>query len=180
MTSVGLNEIRPPKEDTRVGRSIDRRSTLSALPTPSKADAMKTKPMLALPLMLCGCASPPPSQMPRSASSTISPASTVAGSLDLMLTVTGSNFLCGHHKSNQAVRSSNGDQTQLATPVAGSTQLTAVVRANSLIRPVAAQLFVQSGFTRGDLPLTRGHSLSEAYMGESIRYRCERSVRRLS
>jgi hypothetical protein len=85
----------------------------------------------------------------------ISPSSAAAGSPDVVLTITGSNFLGARHNFSQAVWSSNGSQTELATTFVSSTQLTAVVPANLLISPVSAQVFVRTGDPMGDLPLRR-------------------------
>ncbi|MFB3917713.1 MAG: IPT/TIG domain-containing protein [Terriglobales bacterium] len=107
-------------------------------------------------LALWGCGSPdvrPDGRtFPSSANAiSISPTSVVAGSADVLLTITGSNFGSTRHNFSQAVWSSNGNQTPLATTFVSSTQLTAVVAANLLTSPVAAQVFVQTGDPMGDL-----------------------------
>lgn len=118
-------------------------------------------------LALCGCGSPgvrmgTPTPTPTPVSSedsiSISPTSAVAGSPDVLLTITGSNFAGARHNFSQAVWSSNGSETRLATTFVSSTQLTAVVPANLLISPVAAQVFVQTGDPMGDLPLRKSGS----------------------
>jgi hypothetical protein len=124
---------------------------------------MKTKPFLALLLMflaLWGCGSParPDGRTPPSDSISISPTSAIAGSADILLTITGSNFLGARHNFSQAVWSSDGIETGLATTFVSSTQLTAVVPADLLISPVAAQVFVQTGDQMGDLPLRKSGS----------------------
>jgi hypothetical protein len=90
----------------------------------------------------------------------ISPSTAVVGSPDLTLTITGSNFFGAPHNFSQAVWSSNGNDTLLVTTFVSSTQLTAVVPANLLISPVAAQVFVQTGDPMGDLPPRRTGSVS--------------------
>jgi hypothetical protein len=141
---------------------------------------MKTKPFLALSLLsltLGGCSSTPGRQLsqvqpPQLASITISPTSAVAGSPDLVLTITGSNFEGARHNFSQAVWSSNGSQTPLATTFGSSTQLKAVVSANLLISPVAAQVFVQTGDPMGDLPPRKsgsaGFSVTTAAVGPAM------------
>ena len=109
-------------------------------------------------LALWGCGSPgvpPDGRTPPSSANaiSISPSGAVAGSADVLLTITGSNFSGTRHNFSQAVWSNNGSQTPLATTFVSSTQLTAVVAANLLISPVAAQVFVQTGDPMGDLPL---------------------------
>ncbi len=115
-------------------------------------------------LALWGCEStnvhpsPPPvgaPGSPTSSSITISPSSAVAGSPDVVVTITGTNFEGRRHNFSQAVWLANGSQTLLATTFVSTTQLTAVVPANLLISPVAAQVFVQTGDPMGDLPLRK-------------------------
>jgi len=109
-------------------------------------------------LALCGCGSPTVRSDGRTSlnSISISPTSVVAGSADLTLTITGSHFLPrAQHKWSQAVWSSNGSQTELATTFVSTSQLTAVVPANLLISPGTAQVFVQTGDPMGDLPLRK-------------------------
>ena len=114
-------------------------------------------------LALWGCGSPgapPDGRTPPSSANalSISPTSAVAGSADLLLTITGSNFDNRRHNFSQAVWSANGSQTLLATTFVSSTQLTAVAPANLLISPVGAQVFVQTGDPMGDLPLRKSGS----------------------
>jgi hypothetical protein len=115
-------------------------------------------------LALWGCEStnvrpsPPPvgaPGLPGSSSITISPTSAVAGSPDITLTITGSNFEGRRHNFSQAVWVANTSQTPLVTTFVSTTQLTAVVPANLLTSPVAAQVFVQTGDPMGDLPLRK-------------------------
>jgi hypothetical protein len=104
-----------------------------------------------------GCGSPPDGQTsPLSPNGiSISPTSAVVGSADILLTVTGSNFEGLPHNSSQAMWSSNGTETPLATTFVSGTQLTAVVPANLLTSPVSAQVFVLTGDPMGDLPSTK-------------------------
>ncbi len=118
-------------------------------------------------LALWGCGSPGvlpagPTDLKKPVSSadsiSISPASALAGSADVVLTITGANFLGAPHNFSQAVWSSNGRQTLLATTFVSSTQLTAIVPADLLISPATAQVFVQTGDPMGYLPLRKSGS----------------------
>lgn len=112
-------------------------------------------------LVAWGCGSSPVKSENRSPASSqtdsisVSPASAAAGSADLVLSITGSNFSGTRHNFSQAVWSSNGSQTLLATTFVSGTQLTAVVPAALLISPVSAQVFVQTGDPMGDVPLRK-------------------------
>jgi hypothetical protein len=77
--------------------------------------------------------------------SSISPTSAVAGIPDLILTITGTNFLLGTKRGSQAVWGANGSDTPLDTTVLSSTQLTAVIPAALLSSPVKAGVFVFNG-----------------------------------
>jgi hypothetical protein len=77
--------------------------------------------------------------------SSISPTSAVAGSPDLILTITGTNFFLGPKRGSQAVWGANGSDTFLGTTVLSSTQLTAVIPAALLSSPVKAAVFVFNG-----------------------------------
>src|SRR4029077_18409103 len=90
--------------------------------------------------------------------SAISPTSAVAGSPDLTLTVTGSNFATGNaggfHSS--VVWS---DNTFLATTVVSDTQLTAVVPATLLINPGKVKISVQIFFFADSFPTAVSNSV---------------------
>ena len=94
---------------------------------------------------------PPQPQTPSGTAITISPATATAGSTDLTLTVTGSNFAAARHDSSLAVWVMNGSNTFLATTFVSSTQLSAVVPAALLVNPVVAEVFVQTGDPMGDV-----------------------------
>src|SRR5207248_4506346 len=66
-----------------------------------------------------------------------------AGSADLKVTITGSDFLEGTILS-QAVWSVNGGAVPLATTFVSSTQITAVIPAALLTNPVDAKVFVRN------------------------------------
>jgi Galactose oxidase, central domain len=106
---------------------------------------------------------PPPSFGGISISS-LSPSSEPAGSPDLMLTMAGSNLDLRHagtHQTNTvAVWSANGSDTTLPATVVSSTQLTAVVPAALLAKPVSAQLHVQKWYFADDTPFAESNSLS--------------------
>jgi hypothetical protein len=87
----------------------------------------------------------PPTQPSGSLSiNSVSPGSAVAGSPDLMLRVTGTNFDGAGAIRTKAVWSANGSNTLLVTTVASSTQLTATVPASLLAKPVTAQVFTET------------------------------------
>jgi hypothetical protein len=81
--------------------------------------------------------------------SAISPASAVAGSADLTLTITGSNF----HNAFSDTATAFWNGTSLKTTFVSSTEVTAVVPANLLQNPGTASVFVmnmdQMGFAEG-------------------------------
>jgi hypothetical protein len=79
---------------------------------------------------------------PPASITSISPTSAAAGSPDLKLTVTGSNFPTDVKFFSQVVWSANGSETFLATN-GGGTQLTAMIPADLLKNPISAQIFVQ-------------------------------------
>ena len=130
--------------------------------------------ILALGLTGCGGGSsaqspqPPPSPTPPPSAgglsiSSLSRSSAPAGSPDLMLTMAGSNLDLRHagtHQTNTvAVWSANGSDTTLAATVVSSTQLTAVVPAALLAKPVSAQLLVQKWYFADDTPFAQSNSL---------------------
>lgn len=91
--------------------------------------------------------------------SSISPASAIAGSPDLTVTITGQNFATAGPKFfNQAVWSVNGTQTMLAAGN-GQTQITAIIPAALLKNPVVAYMFVQI-IDQDGTPLSISQSLS--------------------
>ena len=119
--------------------------------------------ILALGLTGCGGGSsaqvqPPPPTVPTI--NAITPTSAVAGSADLKLTLTGSNFLGATHNSSQVAWSVNGNITLLPTTFVSSTQLTAVVPAALLTNPVAAAVLVETGDPMGDAALSQSNSVS--------------------
>ena len=126
-------------------------------------------------LAVCGCGSnsavqqpppaPTPSPTPSAGSvviSSISPASAVAGSPDLTLTITGSNFTGTRHNIRQAVWSANGSNTALATTFVTDTQLTAVIPAPLMSAPITVQIFIEYGDPMGDVPLKHSNAVSFA------------------
>ena len=112
---------------------------------------------------------PPPSPTPppsaRGLSITaLSPTSSPAGSPDLMVTIAGSNLDLRHAGTHQtdtfAVWSANGNDTTLFATVVSSAQLTTVVPAALLAKPVSAQLHVQKWYFADDTPFAESNSLS--------------------
>jgi hypothetical protein len=92
---------------------------------------------------------------PDQPSISISPTNAVAGSSDLTLTVTGTDFASAAHNRSYVVWSVNGANTVLTTTFVSSTKLTAVVPATLLTNPGATEVFVQTGDLMGDLPLSK-------------------------
>jgi len=165
-------EVEVEEDTTARFQHREQRTSANSSPVVFKEDAMTKQvlvPFSVLLLALWGCGSPavrpdgrtptPPSSPTTPPSSpnsfSISPTSAVAGSLDVLLTITGSNFLGRPHNFSQAVWSSNGSDTGLATTFLSSTQLTAIVPADLLISPVSAQVFLLTGDRMGDLPLQK-------------------------
>jgi hypothetical protein len=96
--------------------------------------------------------------------SSISPPSAVSGSPDLTLTIAGSNLDLRHSGSNHtftvAIWSANGTGTSLPTTVLSGTQLTAVVPAALLAKPVSALLSIQKSYFADDSPFAVSNTLS--------------------
>ena len=120
---------------------------------------------LILVLGLAGCGGgssaqvqPPPPTVPTI--SAVTPMSTVVGSADLKITLTGSNFLGATHDSSQAAWVVNGSATLLTTTFVSSTQLTAVVPKALLTEPTTAQVLLETGDPMGDLPLSESNSVN--------------------
>ena len=109
---------------------------------------------------LASCSSTPKSgSTPGSSSISISPMSAVAGSSDLTLTITGSNFDGAPHNFSQAVWSVNGINTLLSTTFDSNTKLAAVLPTALLTNPTTAQVFVQTGDPMGETPLLKSNSV---------------------
>ncbi len=89
---------------------------------------------------------PPPSNI------SISPTNAVAGSPDLTLTVTGSNFTNAPHRVNYVIWSASGAKTSLHGTFFSNTKLTAVIPAALLTRPDTAQVHVEIWDQMGDVP----------------------------
>jgi len=90
----------------------------------------------------------------------ISPSSAVAGSPDLTVTVTGSNFANADHNKSLVVFSENGVDTFLHTTFVSGTQLTAVIPAALLASAVTATVLVETGDPVGSLPFSKSNSVS--------------------
>jgi hypothetical protein len=90
----------------------------------------------------------------------ISPVSAIAGSSDLVLIVTGSNFVDDTHNKSVVVWSANGTDTFLATTFVSSTQLTGVIPAALLANPVTARVLVETGDPLGSLPFSKSTSIN--------------------
>jgi Galactose oxidase, central domain len=121
--------------------------------------------MVAIALWGCGGGSSAKVQQPQPQTGiatirSINPTSAAVGSADLMLSVTGSNFLGERHNLSQAAWSANGSITFLATTYVSSTQLTVVVPAALLSNPITAQVLVETGDPMGDIALAKSNSLS--------------------
>lgn len=121
--------------------------------------ARKAAAICALSLLIgiggCGSYSSPartPAAVPEIS---ISPVSVVAGSSDLVLTVTGSKFTDDAHNKSVVVWSANGSDQSLATSLVSKTQLTAVVPAALLAQPVTAKVLVERGDPAGSGPFSQ-------------------------
>ncbi len=105
----------------------------------------------------CGSYSSPASPIPKPGFS-ISPVAAVAGSSDLVLTVTGSNFFDDAHNQSIVVWSANGTDQFLATSFVSRSQLTAVIPAALLAQPVTAKVLVEKGDPMGSNPFSKSAS----------------------
>ena len=92
--------------------------------------------------------------------SSISPMMALAGSPDLMLTVTGSNFVDDTHNKSEVVWLVNGGYTALTTTFVSSSQLTAVIPAALLASPATAKVSVETGDPEGSGPFSKSNSVS--------------------
>jgi IPT/TIG domain/Galactose oxidase, central domain len=96
--------------------------------------------------------------------SSISPASAVAGSMDLTVTIAGSNLDLRHAGSHSTftsvVWSANGTDTMLPATVISSAQLTAVVPAALLAKAVTARLSVLKVYYMDDAPFAVSNTLN--------------------
>src|SRR5207245_5481005 len=101
---------------------------------------------------------------PPAGSISISPTSAVAGSPDLTLTVTGSNFTNAPNKVNYVIWSAPGSKTSLSTTYVSSTQLTAVIPAalmsTPMSTPVSAKVWVEIWDRLGDVPEFTSNAVS--------------------
>ena len=113
-----------------------------------KADVMRFLGAIALLFLLSGLAScggnsskeqMPPPQILTPAITSVSPPSATAGSADLALTLTGSNFAANATVTWQAANSS---QTNLIATLVNSTTITAVAPSSLLSGPSSASIFV--------------------------------------
>lgn len=109
--------------------------------------------------ILWGCGSPARPQPTDSPFITLSPNSVLAGSSDLKLTITGTNFAgagacrtCAH---SVVAWSANGRTTALATTFVSSSKLSAIVPAALLSNPIAARVFVETVIGQEDSPRSK-------------------------
>lgn len=102
---------------------------------------------------------PPPPPPPAPAIDAILPTSVVAGSADLTLTITGSNFVEGRFKGSHAAWVAGGDTTLLATIFVSRTRLIAVIPAALLSDSATAQVLLKTGDLMGDVPLLRSNAI---------------------
>jgi hypothetical protein len=91
--------------------------------------------------------------------SSLSPSSTIAGSSDLKLSISGSNFDAGAHRVNKIVWTAKGASTSIATTFLNNTELTAVLPAKFLASPVTASVTVEVWDVMGDAPLATSNAL---------------------
>ena len=116
----------------------------------------------------CGSYSSPATTPAPAPDISISPVSVVAGSSDLVLTVTGSNFVDDAHNKSIVVWSANGSDQSLATSFISSSQLTAVIPAPLLAQPVTAKVFVEKGDPMGSLPFSKSASVEFGVMAGPV------------
>jgi hypothetical protein len=116
--------------------------------------------LLILLLGFGGCGSESTGSPPPAPGISISPVMALAGSPDLVLNVTGSNFVDDTHNRSVVVWSANGSDTFLVTTFVSITQLTAVIHAALLASPVTARVLVETGDPMGSLPLSKSNSIT--------------------
>jgi hypothetical protein len=136
-------------------------------PALMKEDVMKARkaaPLCLLILLIgiggCGSGSSSIGSPSSTPGISISPVSAIAGSSDLVLTVTGSTFVGERHDQSVVVWSANGSDTTLATTFVSSTQLTAVIPAALLANPLTAKVLVETGDPTGSLPFSKSNSIN--------------------
>lgn len=91
--------------------------------------------------------------------SSVSPSSALAGSPDLKLSLTGSNFDGRAHRVNQIAWSAGGATTRIAATFQNNNQLTVVLPAALLAAPVTASFRVEVWDVMGDAPLAASNAL---------------------
>lgn len=94
--------------------------------------------------------------------SSVSPSSATAGSPDLKLSVTGSNFDPGAHRVNQIMWTAAGVSTPITATFLNTTQLTAVLPAKLLAAPITATLTVEVWDSTNDAPVATSNALKFA------------------
>ena len=99
--------------------------------------------------------------------SSISPASAIAGGSDLQLTVIGSNFLNANLYNTVVLWSANGHDTFLPTAFVSGTQLTALIPAALLMKPITAKVSVQIYYFADDIPTSVSNSVSFAVVSSA-------------
>ena len=77
--------------------------------------------------------------------SSVSPASALAGSPDLTITVTGTGFVDETHDKTFVVFVANGTANYLTTTFVNSTQVTAVIPAALMASPISGNIHVETG-----------------------------------
>jgi hypothetical protein len=92
---------------------------------------------------------PPASASAAATITSIAPTSAVAGSPDVTLSVTGTNFVQGFLTASWVMWSANGNETLLDTKFISSTELKAVVPTTLLKNSGTAQVFVETGDAMG-------------------------------
>lgn len=94
----------------------------------------------------------------------LSPSSAVAGSNDLTLTINGSLLNLAHPGHQQTrtylVWSAGGSDTNLTVTVLSNTQLTAIVPAALLTKPMTAQVLIQKWYFADDGPFATSNTLT--------------------
>jgi Ca2+/H+ antiporter len=92
--------------------------------------------------------------------SSVSPTSAIAGSPDLTITVSGSNFFNLSHSKSFVFWSLNGVETLLSTNYVSSSELRAVIPAALMASPTTANVLVETGDPIGSSPFAKSNSIS--------------------
>jgi hypothetical protein len=91
--------------------------------------------------------------------SSVAPASALAGSPDLQITIAGTGFINETHHKTFVVFSADGNANYLATTFVSTTQITAVIPAALMASPVSGKIQAQTGDPMGSVPYATSNSV---------------------